>query len=132
MARQPGAIPSRINEDAPASVHRRAFANDGVDLIQANPLTVSMVNNLSNACNATIVSGGVEYAPGAGYCSNGSFDYWLAGGGSATVKMSPIKRSNDAPEHDGWQYVVAEDDSITRCLKRKLYSPTTATGGRQA
>ena len=102
-----------VNEDAPATFID-VLANDGVDPDpEQNPLTVSMVSNLSNGSNATIVSGGVEYTPGAGYCGNDSFDYTLAGGGSATVNVTIENCNNDAPNTMADSYVVAEDDSIT-------------------
>ncbi|MEZ5484068.1 MAG: Ig-like domain-containing protein [Lysobacteraceae bacterium] len=101
-----------VDEDAPVTFVD-VLANDGVDPDpEQNPLSVAMVSNLSNGSSATIVAGGVEYTPGAGYCGNDSFDYTLAGGGSATVNVTIENCNNDAPNTMADGYLVAEDDSI--------------------
>ncbi|MEZ5436940.1 MAG: Ig-like domain-containing protein [Lysobacteraceae bacterium] len=102
-----------VNEDAPATFID-VLANDGVDLIRSRTrLRSPWSATCRNGSNATIVSGGVEYTPGAGYCGNDSFDYTLAGGGSATVNVTIENCNNDAPNTMADSYVVAEDDSIT-------------------
>jgi len=113
-----------VNEDAPATFID-VLANDGVDPDpEQNPLTVSMVSNLSNGSNAAIVSGGIEYTPASNFCGNDSFDYTLTGGGSATVDVT-VACLNDAPVANADSYGVNEDSTLTALVAQGVLANDT-------